>query len=327
MDKRYQVFISSTFLDLQHERLKVQQAVMELECIPAGMEAFPAIDEEQFAFIKKVIDDCDYYLLVIGGRYGSVSDAGLSYTEMEYDYAVSKGIKVIVFLHKDPSSLPANKTDQSDKLKKKLLAFRKKVSKDRLIRFWNNADELQGLVSTSLSKTMRSYPAIGWVRGNTVPNSEVYKELNDLRKENDTLKQVVYAQSQFVDTHKIAGLDDSILIGMHSDFSRSSPQKIETTWGDMFYRIAPILMVHAPEKAVRRILSEYLLNRVGNVEHKQFYEIDARSMTAIRIQFRALDLVNLYSGEEDSAKTLIWSLTPTGERLLVIDRASRRADE
>jgi hypothetical protein len=90
MDKRYQIFISSTFTDLQEERAKVQQAVMELECIPAGMEAFPAIDEEQFEFIKKVIDDCDYYLLVIGGRYGSVSEeAGLSYTEMEYDYADS----------------------------------------------------------------------------------------------------------------------------------------------------------------------------------------------------------------------------------------------
>lgn len=92
---------------------------MELECIPAGMEAFPAIDEEQFEFIKRVIDDCDYYLLVIGGRYGSVSEKlGLSYTEMEYDYAVSKGIKVVAFFHKDPDSLPVRKSEQSEDSKK-----------------------------------------------------------------------------------------------------------------------------------------------------------------------------------------------------------------
>lgn len=60
------------------------------------MELFPAIDEDQFEFIKKVIDDCDYYLLIIGGRYGSLSDEGVSYTELEYQYAVSKGEQTAV---------------------------------------------------------------------------------------------------------------------------------------------------------------------------------------------------------------------------------------
>ncbi len=69
MNKRYQVFVSSTFADLQDERSKVIQTLMEMDCIPAGMELFPAMDEEQFEFIKKIIDDCDYYLLIIGARY------------------------------------------------------------------------------------------------------------------------------------------------------------------------------------------------------------------------------------------------------------------
>lgn len=53
MDKRYQVFISSTYSDLKEERSKVMQTIMSLDCIPAGMELFPAIDAEQFEFIKK----------------------------------------------------------------------------------------------------------------------------------------------------------------------------------------------------------------------------------------------------------------------------------
>ena len=60
MDKRYQVFVSSTFADLKDERSNVIQTLMEMDCIPAGMELFPALDEEQFEFIKKVIDDSDY---------------------------------------------------------------------------------------------------------------------------------------------------------------------------------------------------------------------------------------------------------------------------
>jgi len=67
MDKRYQVFVSSTYADLQQERQKVIQALMEMDCIPAGMELFPAADEEQWEFIKQIIDDCDYYILIIGG--------------------------------------------------------------------------------------------------------------------------------------------------------------------------------------------------------------------------------------------------------------------
>ena len=62
MDKRYQVFISSTYTDLKEERRAVIQTVIEADCIPAGMELFPAADEEQLTFIKRVIDDCDYYL-------------------------------------------------------------------------------------------------------------------------------------------------------------------------------------------------------------------------------------------------------------------------
>ena len=99
MDKRYQVFVSSTYADLKEERQHVLQALMEMDCIPAGMELFPAADEEQWEFIKKVIDDCDYYLLIIGGRYGSTTDDGISYTEKEFDYAVENGLKVVALIH------------------------------------------------------------------------------------------------------------------------------------------------------------------------------------------------------------------------------------
>ena len=41
MDKRYQVFLSSTYADLKDERQKVIQDLMEMDCIQAGMELFP----------------------------------------------------------------------------------------------------------------------------------------------------------------------------------------------------------------------------------------------------------------------------------------------
>ena len=84
---------------------------MEMDCIPAGMELFPAADEEQWEFIKRVIDDCDYYILIIGGRYGSTTAAGISYTEKEYDYAIENDLKVLAFIHEKPDDIPVGKSD------------------------------------------------------------------------------------------------------------------------------------------------------------------------------------------------------------------------
>lgn len=168
MDKRYQVFVSSTYSDLKNERQKVIQTIMEMDCIPSGMEMFPSFDEEQWEFIKRIIDDCDYYVLIIGGRYGSISADGISYTEKEFDYAVSKGIKIIAFLHEDPDNIPTGKTDKDPDLLSKLELFREKVSVSRLIKFWKTESELPGLVALSLTKTIKLHPAVGWVRSNAL---------------------------------------------------------------------------------------------------------------------------------------------------------------
>jgi Domain of unknown function (DUF4062) len=69
------------------------------------MELFPAANEDQGTLTKKeVIDDCDYYVLIIGGRYGSVHPSGKGYTQMKYEYALSKNKPTIAFLHEDPAT-------------------------------------------------------------------------------------------------------------------------------------------------------------------------------------------------------------------------------
>lgn len=132
MEKRYQVFVSSTYEDLIEERQEVMQALLELDCIPSGMELFPASDEDQWNLIKKVIAECDYYLVIIGGRYGSTGTDGKSYTQMEYEYAVEIGKPVMGFLHRTPGTLPANKCEATDAGKAKLESFRTHVEKKTL---------------------------------------------------------------------------------------------------------------------------------------------------------------------------------------------------
>lgn len=191
MEKRYQVFISSTFADLQEERKAIMDAIMDLNCFPAGMEMFPANDSEQFEYIKTIIDDSDYYVLVLAGRYGSVAEDGRSYTEKEFDYAKEKGIPVLVFVKRDLENIPLNKTDSSEEKMKKLKNFIEKAMKNRLAKYWEDSKELKYEVHSSLSKAFKTHPRTGWVKGNINNNESLLKQLNDLRIENDNLKNTL----------------------------------------------------------------------------------------------------------------------------------------
>jgi len=195
MDKRYQVFVSSTYADLKSERDEVIRTLMEMDCMPAVMEAFPAVDNEQMEFIKTIIDDSDYYVLIIGGRYGSVDDEGISFTEREYDYAVEKKIPILAFVNNDFGSLFADQTDQNSALKKKLDKFKKKVCTGRIVKMWAEPNELSGALALSLNKAMKLFPATGWIRADTAAQNDILSEINELRKENKSLSQKIRATS------------------------------------------------------------------------------------------------------------------------------------
>ena len=123
MEKRYQVFISSTFVDLKDERQAALKAILEIDHMPAGMELFPATDDSAWQLIRDVIDSSDYYILIIGGRYGSLDETGLGYTEKEYDYALTTKKPVIPLLHENPDNLPRDKTETDSAAWEKLKKF------------------------------------------------------------------------------------------------------------------------------------------------------------------------------------------------------------
>ncbi|PQO43472.1 DUF4062 domain-containing protein [Blastopirellula marina] len=174
VDKRYQVFVSSTYKDQIAERRELMQALLELDCFPAGMELFPAADDDQWTLIKSVIDDCDYYVVVVKGRYGSTHPkTGISYTEMEYDYALETGKPIIGFIHSEPEKLPQDECEQDAEGRAKLDLFRAKVQ-GKPVKYWKSPAELGGVASRSLTQLIKNKPAVGWVRADqAVSASEI----------------------------------------------------------------------------------------------------------------------------------------------------------
>jgi hypothetical protein len=309
MDKRYQVFLSSTYADLRDERQRVFQTLMEMDCIPAGMELFPAADEEQWAFIRRIIDDCDYYLLIIGGRYGSLTTEGVSYTEKEFDYACGKGIRVVAFLHKSPEDISVAKSDVNPSARAKLDAFRIKVENGRLVKYWRSADELPGLVALSLSKTIKSYPARGWVRAPHASAEEILGELNELRKRLEVSEQdAAQLRARLAEKSsraKLASLDSKFVVrGVHSLNRTEQAWRRSVTWGDLFASLAPELLKPANDTGVSRTVAR-LVGPGGAT--------DENTLQTIKIQLTALGLVNVaYLKTTNGDMALFWSLTKTG---------------
>jgi len=186
MATKYQVFISSTYNDLEKERDQIIKAALEMGHIPVGMEMFSAGDEQQWNLIKRQIDESDYYIVVLAHRYGS-RDGDISYTEKEYDYAVDKGVPVLGFIIDDTTDWSAEHIDKDTDNLNRLNAFKDKV-KTRIVSFWSSADDLYGKCSIALMKAITSYPRVGWVRASESVGPEIVNEVTRLSKENADLR-------------------------------------------------------------------------------------------------------------------------------------------
>jgi len=168
-EKKYQVFISSTYEDLKDERAAVSQTLLDLGCIPVGMEQFPASSMSQMDYIEKMLETCDYYILILAGRYGSVDPAdGVGYTEKEYDYAIEHGIPVMSFIVEDIGKLPSEKCEGTDAQRESLCRFRSKISTSRMIKKYSSKENLQAGVAISLQQCIKDFPAVGWVRADGI---------------------------------------------------------------------------------------------------------------------------------------------------------------
>lgn len=178
MNKKLQVFVSSTYTDLIEERQAAVQAILDAGHIPAGMELFKA-GKSQMKTIRKWIDESDVYMLILGGRYGSIEEeSGLSYTELEYRYALSKNMPVFAivlaesFLCTKAASHDKNTIFEKENIEKNN-AF-KELVKSTIVKFVNNINQIPTVIHAQLNDIFNDseYSLIGWVRANQCLENE-----------------------------------------------------------------------------------------------------------------------------------------------------------
>lgn len=181
---KLQVFVSSTYTDLIEERQAAVEAILDAGHIPAGMELFKA-GKSQMKTIRKWIDDSDVYMLILGGRYGSIEEeSGLSYTELEYQYALSKNIPVFAiilddsFLFTKAASQGKNTVFEKDNINK-YYVFKTNV-KSNIVKFANNTEQITSIIHAQLHEIVDDdeYHLCGWIRNDVKNFGCIYDDMN-----------------------------------------------------------------------------------------------------------------------------------------------------
>jgi len=333
MPKKYQVFVSSTFRDLAEERQDAIRSILDLGHIPAGMELFPASDTEQLSYIKKVIDECDYYVLIMGGRYGSLDADGISFTEREYDYAVETEKTVLAFPHGDLASIPVGKSETAERMQSNLEAFRQKVMTGRLVREWKSRDQLSLAVVKSLVHAMSQYPAVGWIRGDTAASEDALNKLNELRNEVAILKDENRGLRDSL-SPKITNLaSGSETIELRFSYTTRGPRGINKhektfylSWDELFIAVATEMTVARSTGIISHYVSFYMKENKGATQDYKMYDTDA---AVVKNQLSALGLIKVYVSKtlKDGSFHEFMQLTDLGRSKMSETLAVRTAKE
>ena len=339
LNKKLQVFISSTYTDLIEERQAAVQAVLDAGHIPAGMELFKAGNASQLETIYKWIDNSDVYMLILGGRYGSIEEkTGKSYTQLEYEYAIGKGLPIFsVVLRNDfikkKSELLGEECTVENANVSKYNDFKDLVM-SKIVREVSDCKDIMLAIHTTLKDFMEEYEFVGWVRSNdTELNADLLNQLNDMNKaistlkeeknrlklELDNLKQNFESNLAFEgDVIEIVGTynqENGYRNGMRQYTTKTISREI--TWDSMFILWAPRLFttlnVTTAQKELERALKDYM---------GRYFDMNDNLFQTIKIQYHALGLIKAYEARTTSGGTSEFiKLTEKGKNYLITKSA------
>lgn len=326
-EKRYQVFVSSTYTDLQEERAVLTQTLPMIGCMPCGLELNP-VGASAWTLLKKRIDESDYYVLLLGSRYGTLSPSGVSYTHMEYVYASTKQKPILVLMHEAPETRATEFQEKTPEGRRQLNDFRNLLMKGFVAR-WSDVRNLDTAVRQYMPQLIKSSPMPGWVRANGVSNPEITRE-NDLLKQR--LLELEQEREQWLSQQAgnlgplSLGQDNFELMYRCKAYAAGNcedvPVRSQLTWNAIFLGFAPHLSQPQHEDfmaaKIGERVQEVALQDVQASRPKTHAVTDIAiaplCFNTIKIQFRTLGLIRRAQRPDDNRSW--WQLTAAGEQHL-----------
>jgi hypothetical protein len=344
IDKRYHVFISTTGADMQPERLVLAQTLASLGFFSWGLEARTPLTT---AFARRQIDDCDYFVLLIGSRYGELSASGVSYVHLEYIYAITKQKPVLVILHEAPDSRPPEVQESTKEGHRKFEDFRRQLQRERdMVVTFREPRELEVILRHAMPQLTQRYPSLGWVRPNDAPMQALQLEIEKLREKNtqllasgrargaagslstldDKMTTSIVDESSTLDVPIVRGdelmsFDYRVHAYQDGNFRELRPRR-QMTWNELLMAVGPGFRPPAPEERFANLLNDYLnISALRDVQQTMprahataRCQINVRALHAIKVQFKNNQWIAPVG--RDARHHILWGLSALGEERL-----------
>ncbi|PTQ89421.1 DUF4062 domain-containing protein [Agitococcus lubricus] len=338
-DKRYQVFISATYTDLREERGVLLQTLPSLGCLPTTLEAHTQ-SLSTMVNIRRRIDDSDYYILLLGSRYGSLMPSGVSYTHMEYVYAATKQKPILILMHEAPETRANDLQEQNVEGKLKFGDFRKLLLREREnIVYWRDSRDLAHVLHNAVPNFIRKYPATGWVRiGSTSSLGQLEKECENLRKRVQELEQEreKWLASTAVSTENLSKGEELFEVQYRCKaYAGGNCQdvyvKTRLSWNELLVSFGPHLLQAQTEDFMAAKINERLQKNALTEVQADYpkthavveVQITPMCFSTIKMQFRTLGFISKVVKDND--QRLWWQLSALGERNLANVMSVRRS--
>ena len=283
--------------------------------------------------IKRVIEESDYYIVIIKARYGSTDSDGISYTEREFNNATQLGRPTLAFIYKDRDGLTVRELDKEIAKQERLNRFIAQLEDKKIVKYWLSKEELREIIKDSIYDLSRRRPGVGWIiRGDQAIDPRIVNELESVRRERDSLKEVLAKlkkESAVIDT---AALDFVMRIDYSDgdelvsfiDISAYSLFKIITVH---WYSKVKSLYIVVDEPTIYEAIASYI-NETTNIDG-QYRKIllSYKSMDEVKARFERIGLVEIIKDErvkyerrkapigDDELSQIRWKMTRAGIEL------------
>lgn len=323
-DKRYQVFIATSGLDMLPERMTLSQTLIGMGFFSWGLAQRTPVTT---AFARRQIDESDYLILILGSQYGELSVSGVSYLHLEYLYAKSKQKPILVIVHEAPESRAAALADEKIESQQKFYEFRQQVcNENEHIFYYRSLRDLELVLRRQMPQMLERYPAQGWVR----PEG-TQKLLDEIEKLKHQLTQLEVDQGKreadpVLNIQKVAMHDDfefEYRIHAYQDGNFKELKLIKKiSWAQLLLTLSDTFLRAMPEEYFNKRLNDYLndtaidqarlqMPRVHAVARAQ---INIRALHSIKAQMRRNEWICPQT--RDERQRLLWKMTPKAQKLV-----------
>ncbi|KAA8733225.1 DUF4062 domain-containing protein [Acinetobacter qingfengensis] len=328
-NKRYYVYLSSFFDDVKVERLKLENCLLNLDTFPWGLhERRSSLNT---ALVRRQIDDSDYVIVLLGGKYGDLSASGLSYLHLDFLYALNKQKIMISLVDMFPDKRSNQEQDQHPELIKKLDHFRQLLKKDSQYYYeFKSTLDLESSMRRIFAQVVQTHPASGWIKLNE-------HEAQDQASHINTSKFITTAVKKLPERHtvldtletKVSG-DENVIVRYHAHaYQDGNLQDIRPQRHLGWFQILQILSTHfqtpALENNFARALNQYLESTALSDARQIFprahavarTQIDEQCLQEIKLQMKWNNWIVPLAQHQAGARTY-WELTMEAKKLLQV---------